>query len=297
MEGYLSKWTNYVYGWKKRYFILHAGVLHYCKDKGTQQKGAIHLDVAQIIPHSDLKRMAIDTGCTIIHLRAYSDEEGRMWRKALGEAKEELGQENSNRELRTSEHTQGLLQNDLARLTLISDKLGELWSTQAQLEASIDLLPNSAKLTHPMSSIVSLAHQFKYMMAETLSLLEEESANCRQLNKALEDKLMSWSNGPDNIDVPLSPRAKEYRVPDEQSDFEFHDAKSDQSDDMFHESTDKVEKPEVIEGSFSILTEDSMPHRKCLPVLRNPKQKINIWKVVRDTIGKDLSRIAVPGKI
>ena len=37
-----------------------------------------------------------------------------------------------------------------------------------------------------------------------------------------------------------------------------------------------------------------IPYRDKLPVARNPNQKINIWKVLKDTIGQDLSKMAVP---
>lgn len=29
IEGYLKKWTNYVKGWKPRYFKLENGILYY----------------------------------------------------------------------------------------------------------------------------------------------------------------------------------------------------------------------------------------------------------------------------
>jgi hypothetical protein len=35
-------------------------------------------------------------------------------------------------------------------------------------------------------------------------------------------------------------------------------------------------------------------YRDKLPVARNPNQKINIWKILKDTIGQDLSKMAVP---
>jgi hypothetical protein len=51
MEGYMSKWINYVIGWKRRYFILHNGILFYCKDKGERTFGIIHLYSATITKH------------------------------------------------------------------------------------------------------------------------------------------------------------------------------------------------------------------------------------------------------
>jgi len=63
----MSKWINYVLGWKRRYFILHNGILFYCKDKGQRTFGTIHLYSAIIIPHAkEVRRFHIDTGTTVI---------------------------------------------------------------------------------------------------------------------------------------------------------------------------------------------------------------------------------------
>lgn len=62
------------------------------------------------------------------------------------------------------------------------------------------------------------------------------------------------------------------------SEDDFQDAKSHVTD-FFEEI--KVQELEI-------------PYRSKLPVSRNPNQKINIWKIIKDTIGKDLSKIAVP---
>ncbi len=34
--------------------------------------------------------------------------------------------------------------------------------------------------------------------------------------------------------------------------------------------------------------------RTTLPALKPPDQKISVWKVIKDAIGKDLSRFCVP---
>ena len=37
--------------------------------------------------------------------------------------------------------------------------------------------------------------------------------------------------------------------------------------------------------------------RTKLPVFKDPNEKISIFKIIAECIGKDLSRMAVPGKI
>lgn len=62
------------------------------------------------------------------------------------------------------------------------------------------------------------------------------------------------------------------------SDDEFEDAKS-HATELFEE----VKFQEL-----------QIAYRDKLPIIRNPGMKFNIWKILKDTIGKDLSKIAVP---
>jgi len=44
---------------------------------------------------------------------------------------------------------------------------------------------------------------------------------------------------------------------------------------------------------FPILKESA---RERMPYFIDPKQKFNIWSVLKDLIGKDLTKLTVPGK-
>ena len=50
-QGYLNKWTNYLYGWQKRWIVLKDGALSYYKtqnETGCGCRGAISLYKAYI---------------------------------------------------------------------------------------------------------------------------------------------------------------------------------------------------------------------------------------------------------
>ena len=36
------------------------------------------------------------------------------------------------------------------------------------------------------------------------------------------------------------------------------------------------------------------PERECLPFKKDPNQKISIWQVIKDSVGKDLTKITMP---
>lgn len=51
LRGYLSKWTNYIYGWQPRYIVLKDGTLSYYKSESESDfgcRGAISLFKATI---------------------------------------------------------------------------------------------------------------------------------------------------------------------------------------------------------------------------------------------------------
>ena len=49
------------------------------------------------------------------------------------------------------------------------------------------------------------------------------------------------------------------------------------------------------EESKNMLVEDDEPlERDCLPWLKDPSSRPSIWTILKDTIGKDISRISMP---
>ena len=87
MEGNLLKWTNLIFGWSERYFVLKGNILYYYLKKGDKPKGRFHLSVCQINVIDSENRFDIDTGLTIIYLKASNKELNDDWAKAFKAAK------------------------------------------------------------------------------------------------------------------------------------------------------------------------------------------------------------------
>jgi hypothetical protein len=89
MEGVLSKWTNYVYRWKPRYFVLTKEVIRYYNSKGGKLKGTIHLNLIKVMSHKTKpNQFLLDTGLTILHLKGSSVEEANAWIDSINIAKQ-----------------------------------------------------------------------------------------------------------------------------------------------------------------------------------------------------------------
>lgn len=67
--------------------------------------------------------------------------------------------------------------------------------------------------------------------------------------------------------------------------------------DLQHKREKLLEKfakgNELIETNSEQLLEDP-PEREQLPYLKDPKIKISLWSILKDSLGKDLSKITVP---
>lgn len=180
MEGYLSKYTNMISRWKKRYFILHEDVLFYCKEKGGSQKGSIHLKVARIEASNkgDSLNIHIHTGTNVIHLKAPTLTEKIQWVNALRASQQKYfqGGEEEEKVSDIAKRTSWLIDkspvrngsfhnspgkkddpaeviSNLVKAKLfsedsaISHKLAIVWSLQAQLEETLSLFAPEAQKT------------------------------------------------------------------------------------------------------------------------------------------------------
>ena len=262
MEGYLLKWTNYVFGWQRRYFILHNGILHYCSQKGSSMRGAVHMDISQVFKHPrNKRRFYIDTGVSCMHLKAYSPDEAQDWFEALRSAKSEMQSDNSMGEDTCIE--------------MINGKIGELWSIHAQIQASADLIPAQQRKSIPgLDRVVFLTEDLKVLASDTFHLIEDALT---RFNKQAATRFSGDLSMEVRKQTPSKAEAFYEFNPEETLDFV--DAQSHYSEEEDYSKSTPSE---------------SSTTRKCLPVLRNPNQKYNIWKVIKDSIGKDLSKIAVP---
>lgn len=83
LQGYLSKWTNYIHGWQNRWIVLTNGTLSYYKSDAEAAhgcRGAISLSRATIKAHElDLCRFDISVNDCTWCLRAETEEDKQNW--------------------------------------------------------------------------------------------------------------------------------------------------------------------------------------------------------------------------
>lgn len=118
MEGFLQKYTNLLYGYKKRYFVLKGNILYYYKKKGEKVKGKIHLAIT-VINSKSSNLILLETGIKNVTLKCESNQERDKWFNAMqmakfeaasvGTIKPQINEINSDRETEKSDDNKIIL--------------------------------------------------------------------------------------------------------------------------------------------------------------------------------------------
>jgi len=110
-KGWLYKWTNYIKGYQKRWFVLSNGLLSYYRNQAEMAhtcRGTISLHGAIIHTETYSCNFVVSNGggTQTFHLRASSEKERQTWVTALEMAKAKAIQmmESDDEEEGTSEH-------------------------------------------------------------------------------------------------------------------------------------------------------------------------------------------------
>ena len=89
-SGYLQKWTNYIKGYQKRWFVLNNGLLSYYRSQAEMAhtcRGTINLLNAQIQSEDACHFVVTNGGTQTFHLKAASEFDKQKWVSALELAK------------------------------------------------------------------------------------------------------------------------------------------------------------------------------------------------------------------
>ncbi|XP_054749296.1 oxysterol-binding protein 1-like [Lytechinus pictus] len=88
-QGWLYKWTNYIKGYQRRWFVLSNELLSYYRNQAEMShtcRGTINLAGAYI-DTEDSCNFVISSGAQTFHLKASSEVERQRWVTALELAK------------------------------------------------------------------------------------------------------------------------------------------------------------------------------------------------------------------
>jgi len=90
-EGWLTKQSEWLKDWRKRYFILKGSKLFFAKDMSGAPHGMIDLSICMTVKSAELKAgkknaMEVSTADTMFYMFADSEKQKDEWIGAIGRA-------------------------------------------------------------------------------------------------------------------------------------------------------------------------------------------------------------------
>uniref|UniRef100_A0A8C0ERX3 Oxysterol-binding protein n=1 Tax=Bubo bubo TaxID=30461 RepID=A0A8C0ERX3_BUBBB len=289
-EGFMLKKRKWpLKGWHKRFFVLDNGMLKYSKSPIDIQKGKVHgsIDVGLSVMSIKKKarRIDLDTEEHIYHLKVKSQDSFDAWVSKL-------------------RHHRLYRQNEIVR---------------SPRDASFHIFPSASTTESSPAANVSDGKVCSVLLLKTHAHLAHCQSNLVELSKLLQNleilqRTQSAPNFTDmqmgeqiHVSLPLSQQvSNESRLSMSESVSEFFDAQevllsassseneasddesyiSDVSDNISEDNT--ILNGELTGGAFR------NGRRTCLPAPSPDTSNINLWNILRNNIGKDLSKVSMP---
>ena len=274
-NGYLKKWTNYVGMWKERYFVLKDDILTYYIEKGMPPKGKIHLSISELQDNNNEPLFfTINNGISNIYLQAFSIEQKNNFVQAFNQAKQLIQNAKKKEDLfyNSNNNQMKSIQKDIK---LLKEKLQIINNNEC------------ISLLNQLESIVK-----KEITVEGTALVSKSKASNTKISRELTSSTFTIPNYTSKITL----NNDDYYSVDEEgneSDSSYIktiiDNETDYNPSIMNENN-KIEL--LIEDSFN----QSYPQRNHLPVKRKVIS-FSVWSLIKDAIGKDLSKITFPAYI
>ncbi|TYI82824.1 hypothetical protein E1A91_D05G248900v1 [Gossypium mustelinum] len=284
-----------------------------CHQSLTRRKpfGEVHLKVSSIRESkSDDKRFSIYTGTKMLHLRAETRDDKVAWIEAL-QAVKDMFPRIPNSELMVQVNNASVSTEKL-RQQLMQEGVSELAIQDSEQIMRTEFLT--------MQKQMLLLRQKQYLLIETLRQLEAEKVDLENTvvnesqNKsnqgayAMVKHDRSEGNTTDSDDDPERVDAAEEETDDD--DHNFFDTREFLSSSSFKDNGSDVRASSFSsdDGLNTLGSEDdtdpqiksvgnSFPYIKRRKKLPDPVEKekgISLWSMIKDNIGKDLTKVCLP---
>uniref|UniRef100_A0A8C7QHA6 Oxysterol-binding protein n=1 Tax=Oncorhynchus mykiss TaxID=8022 RepID=A0A8C7QHA6_ONCMY len=340
-KGWLFKWTNYLKGYQRRWFVLSNGLLSYYRTQAEMAhtcRGTINLATAHI-DTEDACNIVLSSGGRTYHLKASTEVERQRWVTALELAKakairmmnDQSGDEEPTTQSDRSEGIQGTLKTLISKLDdlstcndLIAKHGAALQRSLSELEAlrvpveggeKIKGVNERATLFRITSNAMINACRDFLDLAETHSRrwqralqyereqrihLEETIEQLAKQHNSLE---RAWREAPTlSANTPRgSERPQKGEASDEDEDTEYFDAMEDSPAFITVTTTENTQHRSVSLTLWPVSPSCKDSGKELQPLRRRrshipdkPNYSLNLWSIMKNCIGKELSKIPMP---
>eukprot|EP01137_Pigoraptor_chileana_P023576 Opistho-2@90070 len=332
-EGWLLKWTNYIKGYQKRWCVLKGGCLSYYRSKEEMEhtcRGTINLAGAMIYVEDKLN-LTLSTGAQVYNLRANSEKERQTWISRLEAAKAKAAREQadldgeSDSEAEPSEEeTDRVVAKGGATASekivnlrqtheLVAKQCSALQKRTVKIgDKALEAYPELRELQSDLTMFKSLALALVESCGQFIQEVEVEEKHLRksvQVERRKRAKLLEAVETLAKEQLVLEKHANKLQVETGGNGSVVPNADDDDGEDEFFDATDDADpaaagsRPQSSQsrrsthrGSISVSPPDASTggRQRRAAINFKPNKKYSLWAVMRNCIGKDLSKIPMP---
>uniref|UniRef100_A0A3P9MEG7 Oxysterol-binding protein n=1 Tax=Oryzias latipes TaxID=8090 RepID=A0A3P9MEG7_ORYLA len=337
-KGWLFKWTNYLKGYQRRWFVLSNGLLSYYRTQAEMAhtcRGTINLATAHI-DTEDACNIVLSSGGRTYHLKASTEVERQRWVTALELAKAKairMMNDQSGDEEPTSQSDRSELQGTLKLLVSKLDDLStcndliakhgaalqrsltELEGLKVTIEGGekIKAVNERATLFRITSNAMINACRDFLDLAETHSrrwqrALQYEREQRTHLEETIEQLAKqhnslerAWREAPtlasSSPSAPTTNKGESNKeeASDEDEDTEYFDAMEDSPAFITVTASESSQHRSMSPSCNDVSGKELQPRReRRTRVPDKPNYSLNLWSIMKNCIGKELSKIPMP---
>uniref|UniRef100_A0A8C1VYS8 Oxysterol-binding protein n=1 Tax=Cyprinus carpio TaxID=7962 RepID=A0A8C1VYS8_CYPCA len=288
-KGWLFKWTNYLKGYQRRWFVLSNGLLSYYRTqaemahtcRGTITLATVHIEMG------DTCHFVLTSGGRSYHLKAYSEGECQRWVSALQQAKANATQMMPHSDDSGDEGP--LAQPDRA---LIQGALKTLASKLEDLNTCNELIgKHGAALQRSLSELEDLRAASDGV--DKLKTVNERATLFRITSNAMINACQDF------VDLAEAHSRRWQRALQYEREQRHHLEETIEQLAKQHNSLERAwrESPST-HNTFSLCLQEGSgcylhrARRRRIP--DKPNYSLNLWSIMKNCIGKELSKIPMP---
>uniref|UniRef100_A0A7N9AUC7 Oxysterol-binding protein n=1 Tax=Mastacembelus armatus TaxID=205130 RepID=A0A7N9AUC7_9TELE len=324
-KGWVFKWTNYIKGYQRRWFVLSNGLLSYYRtqaEMGHTCRGTINLATATITVDDACNFVISNGGAQTYHLKASCEVERQRWITALELAKAKAARMQAesgetrggsqNSEVQSALRTLGSKVEDLSTCNDLISKHGS--ALQRSL-SELDSLRLTGEAGDKIRQVTERATLFRItsnaMINACRDFLSLAQAHSKRWQKALqaereqrvrlEETLEQLAKQHNHLERAFRGAAQANASAENKSAVgPVKGEASDEDDD--NEFFDAMEEaPEFITVPADPQFHKSSPSQELVPLKKRrtripdkPNYSLNLWSIMKNCIGKELSKIPMP---
>uniref|UniRef100_A0A8C1WCZ8 Oxysterol-binding protein n=1 Tax=Cyprinus carpio TaxID=7962 RepID=A0A8C1WCZ8_CYPCA len=321
-KGWLFKWTNYIKGYQRRWFVLSNGLLSYYRSQaemGHTCRGTINLATANITVEDSCNFVISNGGTQTYHLKASSEVERQRWITALELAKAKAsrmqaesddsgddstspaasqGAGSRNSEVQSTLRT---LNSKVEDLSTCNDLIAKHGSALQRSLSELEGVRLGGETSEKIRQVTERATLFRITSNAMINACRDFLALAQAHSKRWQKALQAEREQRVRLEETLEQLAKQHNhlerafrgatvLPSSQSN-----PAIDSKGKVRLAQKDWLDEQSLASNPESPQSQEVVPVRKRRSRIPDkPNYSLNLWSIMKNCIGKELSKIPMP---